>query len=137
MTLALNTETLFLLIVILAGILSIPVLLLSKKNRKANSLLAGVQLAVAGSLFHNLLLAGIFYLLAGGLHLARCSGAMPNCKQVPDSTNHSDSIFFRWPLLLVSNAGPFSIPPKKNGCSGKKSNGFGMLLISGCIRFNC
>jgi AraC-like DNA-binding protein len=61
MTLALNTETLFLLIVILAGILSIPVLLLSKKNRKANSLLAGVQLAVAGSLFHNLLLTGGIY----------------------------------------------------------------------------
>jgi AraC-like DNA-binding protein len=61
MMLALNTETLFLLIVILAGILSIPVLLLSKKNRKANSLLAGVQLAVAGSLFHNLLLAGGIY----------------------------------------------------------------------------
>lgn len=61
MTLELNTETLFLLIVILAGILSIPVLLVSKKNRKANSLLAGVQLAVAGSLFHNLLLAGGIY----------------------------------------------------------------------------
>jgi AraC-like DNA-binding protein len=61
MTLSLNTETLFLIIVILSGILSIPVLLFSKNNRKANLLLAGVQLAVAGSLFHNLLLAGGIY----------------------------------------------------------------------------
>ncbi|MGL5888885.1 MAG: helix-turn-helix domain-containing protein [Bacteroidia bacterium] len=61
MTLALTAETLFLIIVIIAGLFSIPVLLLSKNNKSANLLLAGVQLAVAGSLFHNLLLSGEIY----------------------------------------------------------------------------
>ncbi|MCA6364573.1 MAG: AraC family transcriptional regulator [Bacteroidetes bacterium] len=61
MTLSLHTETVFLLLVIAAGLLSVPVLLLNKSNKAANRILAAVQLVVAGGLFHNLLLAGGVY----------------------------------------------------------------------------
>lgn len=61
MTLTLHTETIFLLLVIAAGLLSVPVLLLNKSNKTANRILAAVQIVVAGGLVHNLLLAGGVY----------------------------------------------------------------------------
>lgn len=61
MSLTLHTETIFLLLVIAAGLLSVPVLLLNKSNKTANRILAAVQIVVAGGLFHNLLLAGGVY----------------------------------------------------------------------------
>jgi AraC-like DNA-binding protein len=61
MTLTLHTETIFLLIVIAAGLLSVPVLFFNKTNQTANRILAAVQVVVAGGLLHNLLLAGGVY----------------------------------------------------------------------------
>jgi AraC-like DNA-binding protein len=61
MTLTLHTETIFLLLVIAAGLFSVPVLLFNKSNATANRILAAVQIVVAGGLFHNLLLAGGVY----------------------------------------------------------------------------
>ncbi|MCU0435890.1 MAG: helix-turn-helix domain-containing protein [Bacteroidia bacterium] len=61
MTITLNIENIFLIVVILTGVLSAPLLWINKNNQTANRILAAVQIIVAGGLLHNLLLtAGIY-----------------------------------------------------------------------------
>lgn len=57
----LNAESVFLIAAMFAGFITIPLLFINRKNRKANSILAFLQLIILGGLFHNLLLASGIY----------------------------------------------------------------------------